>query len=142
MAAPEKSDILTFSDTNDMRDNDNFQGRAIIENLLHFWIELLIEYRTGHALSKEEKEDLEIIDGLLHSDAPYRLWEECQCGVIRKDTIHDVEKVDEAIFKLKFKIISLSDEQRETMTRLAISCESLLVFCICNGLRKEGRLIE
>ena len=117
-------------------------GKAFLEDLLSFWQARLTDYLSTRLLSKEEKEDLEIIEGLLHSDAPYRLWEECQSGFIRKGTIREVEKVDEAIFKLKFRILPLPEEQRDEMTQLAMNCESFLVFCLCEGLRKEGRLIE
>ena len=109
---------------------------------MFFWEARLTEYISSRFLSMEEKEELDIIGGLLHSDAPYRLWEECQRGIIHRDTIHEVEKVDEAIFKLKFRILPLSERQRDEMTHLAMTCESLLVFCICDGLRKEGRLVE
>ena len=117
-------------------------NNPFISDLLQFWQARLTDYLSTRLLSKEEKEDLEIIEGLLHSDAPYRLWEECQSGFIRKGTIREVEKVDEAIFKLKFRILPLTEEQRDEMTQLAMNCESLLVFCLCEGLRKEGRLIE
>ena len=117
-------------------------GKAFLEDLLSFWRARLTDYLSTQLLSKEEKEYLEIIEGLLHSDAPYRLWEECQSGFIRKGTIREVEKVDEAIFKLKFRILPLPEEQKDEMTQLAMNCESLLVFCICDCLRKEGRLVE
>ena len=117
-------------------------GKAFLEDLLSFWQARLTDYLSTQLLSKEEKEDLEIIEGLLHSDAPFRLWEESQSGFIRKSTIQEVEKVDEAIFKLKFRILPLPEGQRDEMTQLAMNCESLLVFCICDGLRKEGRLVE
>lgn len=117
-------------------------GKEFLDDLLSFWEARLTEYISSRFLSKEEKEDLDIIGGLLHSDAPYRLWEECQRGIIHRDTIYEVEKVDEAIFKLKFRILPLSERQRDEMNHLAMTCESLLVFCICDGLRKEGRLVE
>ena len=121
---------------------DRAEGQAFITNLLRFWQDRLTDCLTKQPLSKEEKKELDIIEGLLHSDAPYRLWEECQSGIIRKDTIHEVEKVDVAIFKLKFRILPLPDSQRERMDQFAKTCESILVYCICNGLRKEGRLVE
>lgn len=117
-------------------------GKAYLEDLLSFWKARLTDYLSTRLLSKEEKEDLEIIEGLLHSDAPYRLWEECQSSFIRKDTIHEVEKVDGAIFKLKSRILPIPEDQRDAMTQFAINCESILVFCICDCLRKEGRLVE
>jgi len=123
-----------------MQDRTNVP--TFITDLLRFWKDRLADYISTQIHSKEEKEELEIIDGLLHSDAPYRLWEECQSGFIKKDTIHEVEKVDVAIFKLKFRILPLPERQRDTMIELAKNCESLLVYCICNGLRKEGRLME
>lgn len=117
-------------------------GKAYLEDLLSFWKARLTDYLSTQLLSKEEKEELEIIDGLLHSDAPYRLWEECQSGFIRKDTIHEVEKVDGAIFKLKSRILPIPEDQRDEMSQFAMNCESILVFCICDCLRKEGRLVE
>ena len=117
-------------------------NNPFISDLLQFWQARLTDYLSTQLISKEEKEDLEIIEGLLHSEAPFRLWEECQSGFIRKSTIQEVEKVDEAIFKLKFRILPLPEGQRDEMTQLAMNCESLLVFCICDGLRKEGRLVE
>lgn len=121
---------------------DRTNGHAFITNLLHFWQDRLADCLSSRLLSKEEKDELDIIDGLLHSDAPYRLWEECQSGIIQKDTIQEVEKVDVAIFKLKFRILPLPEDQREGMIQFATTCESILVYCICHGLRKEGRLVE
>lgn len=121
---------------------ERIDGIRFIDDLLGFWRERLADCIIKKVLSRKEKEELEIINGILHLDAPYRLWDECLSGFIRKDTIHEVEKVDEAIFKLKFRILPLPEELREERVQFAINCESLLVFCICNGLRKEGRLIE
>ena len=121
---------------------DSFDGRKYIEDLLRFWSERLQDYMLGRILPKEKKKEIEIIEGLLHSDAPFRLWEECQSGFFHKSTIQDVQKVDKALFKLRYLIMPIPEEQKDTRTILAESCESLLVFCICNGLRKEGRLIE
>lgn len=117
-------------------------GKDFIDNLLTFWKERLKEYVKRGPLSKEAKDELNLIEGLLHSDAPYRLWEECQSGFIHKNTIHEVEKVDEAIFKLKFRIVPLSEDDREMAENMAVGLESLVAFCICNALRREGRLIE
>lgn len=117
-------------------------GIAFINDLLRFWRERLADCLASHVLSKEDKEELEIIDGLLHVDAPYRLWEECRRGFFHKDTILEVAKVDEAIFKLRSRVLRLPEALRDEMVQFAVSCESLLVFCICNGLRKEGRLVE
>lgn len=117
-------------------------GKAFIDDLLHFWRERLADCVATRVLTKEDKEEIEVIDGLLHIDAPYRLWEECQRGFIHKDTILEVAKVDEAIFKLRSRVLRLPDALRDEMVQFAVNCESLLVFCICNGLRKEGRLVE
>ena len=117
-------------------------GKSLIDNLLSFWKERLKEYVQRNVISDSEKQEIDVIDGLLHADAPYRLWEECQSGLILKKTIQEVEKVDEAIFKLKFRILPLSDGERQKMVDMAVGFESLVVFCICNALRREGRLIE
>lgn len=121
---------------------DRTNGQVFLTDLLHFWQDRLTEYLSSQLLSKEVKDELDIIDGLLHSDAPYRLWEECQSGIIHRETIHEVEKVDVAIFKLKFRILPLPEDQREGMIQFATTCESILVYCICHGLQKEGRLVE
>lgn len=121
---------------------DRTNGQVFLSDLLHFWQDRLTEYLSSQLLSKEVKDELDIIDGLLHSDAPYRLWEECQSGIIHRETIHEVEKVDVAIFKLKFRILPLPEDQREGMIQFATTCESILVYCICHGLQKEGRLVE
>lgn len=93
-------------------------------------------------LSKKQKEELDIISGLLNSDSPYRLLEECEQGTVHKKTVDEVAKVDEAIFKLKIRILPLSEEEKEGLTFASNAYESLVVFCFCNVLRKEGRLIE
>lgn len=121
---------------------DRTNGQVFLTDLLHFWQDRLTEYLSSQLLSKEVKDELDIIDGLLHSNAPYRLWEECQSGIIHRETIHEVEKVDVAIFKLKFRILPLPEDQREGMIQFATTCESILVYCICHGLQKEGRLVE
>lgn len=119
-----------------------FSGTVFIDNVLTFWKERLKEYVKQHVIPGREREEMDVIEALLHADAPYRLWEECQSGIIHKKTIHEVEKVDDAIFKLKFRIVPLSEEDRKTAENVAVGLESLVVFCICNALRKEGRLIE
>lgn len=121
---------------------NQLSGKSFIDNLLAFWREHLKEYVLNHSLSRSEKDEIDIIEGLLNTDAPYRLWEECQAGFFLEKTINDVKKVDDAIFRLKFRIIPLSEEDRTNLTNLAISFESIVVFCLCYSLRKEGRLIE
>ena len=121
---------------------NSFSGKSFIDNLLAFWLERLKDYCQRNVISDSEKLEIDVIEGLLHADAPYRLWEECQSGLINEKTIHEVEKVDEAIFKLKFRILPLSDVERQQMVDKAVGFESLVVFCICNSLRREGRLIE
>lgn len=121
---------------------NQLSGKTYIDNLLSFWRDRLSEYVFDHSLSKEERVEIDIIEGLLNADAPYRLWEECQSGFIHERTIKDVEKVDDAIFKLKFRILPLSENDRDTLVKVAVGFESMVVFCICSALRKEGRLIE
>lgn len=38
-----------------------------------------------------------------------------------------------AFFKLKFRIVPLSEEDRKTAENVAVGLESLVVFCICNA---------
>lgn len=121
---------------------NSFPDKSFIGNLLAFWLGRLKDYCQRNVISDREKLEIDVIEGLLHADAPYRLWEECQSGLIHKKTIQEVEKVDAAIFKLKYRILPLSEDERNTMINMAVGLESLVVFCICNALRREGRLIE
>ena len=121
---------------------NQISGKTFIDNLLSFWRDQLKDYVLNHSLSRKEREEIDIIEGLLNADAPYRLWEECQSGFIQKKTIKEVEKVDDAIFKLKFRILPITEEDREALLKITVGFESLVVFCICSALRKEGRLIE
>ena len=121
---------------------NQLSGKTFIDNLLSFWREQLKDYVLNHSFSREEREEIDIIEGLLNADAPYRLWEECQRGYIHEKTVKEVEKVDDAIFKLKFRILPITEEDREALVKIVVGFESLVVFCICSALRKEGRLIE
>lgn len=121
---------------------NSLPDKSFIDNLLAFWLKRLKDYVQRSVISETEKLEIDVIEGLLHAEAPYQLWEECQSGFIHKKTIREVEKVDEAIFKLKYRILALSEDERDTMINMAVSFESLVVFCICNALRREGRLIE
>ena len=122
--------------------SNSTDGRTYIQNLLDFWKEQIKEYLQKQVLSSDEQDEFKIIEGLLNTDAPIRLWEECQGGIFHEKTIKEVEKIDDAIFRLKFRFIQISPDQRKVFVEIAEKYESLVVFCICNALRREGRLIE
>lgn len=119
-------------------------GELYLKNFLSFWKDRLEDCLVKDSFTPIQKLEYNSFKALLNSNAPFELWGQCQSqsGFISQETIDEVKRIDEAIFKIYYCITSSSKEECDSKTNNAIIFESILVFCLCSALRKQGRLVE